>query len=448
MTRLIKKLKLTVFTYLILISLGMTGWVNTHAQSSQSPNMAELSVTFMDYRALQGENIFQYKMFDPGITMAGHRYLNRALNLSIATTFVPEVDWVTDEGQYRATSLFDVGAMLQFKTNGTLFEEDALVAPYLGTGFGVNSASNNVRMYIPATLGMKLQVSQNFSVHFAATYKQRLSQQQAQHMAYTAGFVFAMSKKAPKKPIEDDDPIIDDRPPVANANDRDQDGVPDIDDLCPDVKGKIMYLGCPEGTPKPGEEEEDEGIAVIEDVEENNDYTSRPSNNNDIIINDRPNNPPKSKAPPRPISERDKEFLSYAMSQIFFESGSDKIKSESYPILDKVGNIMDKYPAYSLEVMGHTDNRGNAQNNIILSVMRAYRVKYYLVNQRGISMSRITSDGYASSGSNSNQTADERAKNRRVDLKMKPSSEIQKNMFRGDDAEMMEKIRLEEENRN
>lgn len=446
------------FCYILLTFLGLSSFFLSAAlgQSNNSPFMAELSVTFMDYRALQNNNFFEYKQFDPGITMAGHAYLNKALNLSVSTSFVPEVDWVTEEGQIKATSLLDANALLQFKSNGTFLEEDALVAPYLATGFGVNSASNNVRLYIPATLGIKLQVNENFSLNFAATYKQRLKENHFQHMAYTAGFVFAMPSN--KKDDGDDDlPIkktkIEKNSIALSEMDTDGDGVSDEDDLCPDVKGKVMYLGCPEGVGKT----ENEGTAVVTNESKppkTNPVVNttpelktekKPMDNSDDLygasmIQDEGKKEEKKQhtftnneaKPLQQITPEDLEALEFAMKNIFFEPASDKLKPESFPVLEDVARLMEKYDGYSLEVLGHTDNSGNYQNNVILSVMRAYRVKYHLVNQLGVSMSRITSDGdNPDKAKYDNGTAEGRAKNRRVDLKMIPSSEVKKSMFRG-----------------
>lgn len=443
-----------IFCYILLTFLGLSSFFlsTSRAQSNKSPFMAELSVTFMDYRALQTNDFFQYKQFDPGITMAGHAYLNKALNLSINTSFVPEVDWITEENQIKATSLLDANALLQFKSNGTFLEEDALIAPYLATGFGVNSASNNVRLYIPATLGLKLQVNENFSLNFAATYKQRLRENQFQHMAYTAGFVFAMPSNKKKEKDDDLPPPPPKKKKKNNAvamseMDSDGDGVSDEDDLCPNVKGKVMYLGCPEGVGKTETVEvatnESKPISNKPLVNTTPDSEFSKENENSLSANmiedekakaeEKPNTIETNK-PLERISNDDLEALDFAMKNIFFEPASDKLKPESYPVLEDVARLMKKYDGYSLQVLGYTDNSGNHQNNVILSVMRAYRVKYHLVNQQGVKMSRIISDGNNSEKSAyDNNTAAGRAKNRRVELTMIPSSEIKDSMFRGPD---------------
>ena len=70
-----------------------------------------------------------------------------------------------------------------------------------------------------------------------------------------------------------------------------------------------------------------------------------------------------------------------------------------------------------LKVIGHTDNVGNSQSNMVLSRGRANSVVDYLVN-RGIPRTRIKFvDGLGDTNPvASNATADGKAKNRRVEI--------------------------------
>ncbi|MEL7062552.1 MAG: OmpA family protein, partial [Bacteroidota bacterium] len=83
------------------------------------------------------------------------------------------------------------------------------------------------------------------------------------------------------------------------------------------------------------------------------------------------------------------------------------------------------------QVIGHTDAEGDQQNNVVLSIRRAFRVKYYLVNQKNIKMYRISSDGKADATPiSSNQTAQGRARNRRVEFKLVPNKRNSSNLYR------------------
>ncbi|MEL6132640.1 MAG: OmpA family protein [Bacteroidota bacterium] len=430
------------FFLLLVFALGIQQ--TAQAQTSENRWMAELSAVFLDYQGLYNGDYFQYKSFDPGITFAAHTYLGKALNLSLSSSFVPETDWLTEEQTFLSTSLIDVNTMVRLKSNGTILREDALFAPYIGTGFGLNSASNNLRFYVPATVGVQVQVSQYFSLHFAGTYKQRVAQNKFQHMSYTAGFVFALPSE--QRPVKEDEPFtpIEDKPVVQNRPqlaDRDKDGVPDRDDLCPDVKGKAMYLGCPEddkpATPAPSKpsyattpSQNQNPIsppqpdpAPSDDYQIQDETLNAPTNID--ILNDYDNNiiPP--------VSDADNEYIAMAMNSIYFEPSSDELTLASLHVLDTVAMILDRNPQYNLQVIGHTDAVGDQQNNVVLSIRRAFRVKYYLVNQKNIKMYRISSDGKADATPiSSNQTAQGRARNRRVEFKLIPNKRNSSSLYR------------------
>ena len=100
--------------------------------------------------------------------------------------------------------------------------------------------------------------------------------------------------------------------------------------------------------------------------------------------------------------------------QIHFEFDKDKIRAESFPVLDAVVDVLRKNPDIKIEVQGHTDNKGTAKYNKDLSNRRAGSVMKYLVS-RGIEASRLTSFGYGFDRPIvPNTTAQNRALNRRV----------------------------------
>jgi OOP family OmpA-OmpF porin len=100
-----------------------------------------------------------------------------------------------------------------------------------------------------------------------------------------------------------------------------------------------------------------------------------------------------------------------------YDSNSSYMKAEAYPLLDEVAIILEKNPEMEVEVQGHTDNTGTAEYNQWLSEKRAQKVKDYLVS-KGIDPSRLEAKGYGfTQPVASNDTAEGRAQNRRVELK-------------------------------
>ena len=100
--------------------------------------------------------------------------------------------------------------------------------------------------------------------------------------------------------------------------------------------------------------------------------------------------------------------------QIHFEFNKDKIRPESFPVLNAVVEALQKNPAIKIEVQGHTDNKGAAAYNKNLSDRRAKSVMKYLL-EHGVEMARLTSHGFGFERPLvDNSTEQNRALNRRV----------------------------------
>lgn len=103
------------------------------------------------------------------------------------------------------------------------------------------------------------------------------------------------------------------------------------------------------------------------------------------------------------------------LSNLFFDSGSNVIKKESYFELDNLASTMTQNPTLSLKITGHTDNIGDTKSNLLLSQKRAKSVVDYLLS-KNISKERLSSDGMGESKPVSdNDTESGRAKNRRTE---------------------------------
>ena len=103
-------------------------------------------------------------------------------------------------------------------------------------------------------------------------------------------------------------------------------------------------------------------------------------------------------------------------SDAYFEFDDYRIGEASYPILDQVVEIMNRYPAIRLEIAAHTDNMGSFEYNMNLSQRRAQSMVDYLVSH-GIENFRLTGKGYGESRPiATNNTEDGRMINRRVEF--------------------------------
>lgn len=107
----------------------------------------------------------------------------------------------------------------------------------------------------------------------------------------------------------------------------------------------------------------------------------------------------------------------YVTHGIYFDTDSDHLRPESAPVLKMVAGALQKNPNLKLQIQGYTDSTGDAEHNRDLSHRRADAVRTVLVAQFGIDVGRLTSDGMgAANPIASNDTADGRAQNRRVEF--------------------------------
>lgn len=106
------------------------------------------------------------------------------------------------------------------------------------------------------------------------------------------------------------------------------------------------------------------------------------------------------------------------LNNIFFVQSKAEMLPESKPELDQLLRLLNINPDLEIELSGHTDNQGPALANMELSESRAISITNFLI-ENGIDKKRIKAKGY---GENkpiaSNDTAESRKKNRRVEIKV------------------------------
>lgn len=114
------------------------------------------------------------------------------------------------------------------------------------------------------------------------------------------------------------------------------------------------------------------------------------------------------------------------VADVLFDSGKAKIKPEAYPILDKVARVLkENIPELSVGIEGHTDNvpikHSGWKSNWELSTARALSVLHYLVDDKQILPDRVSAIGYGEyKPVASNNTAEGRSANRRVEVVILP----------------------------
>lgn len=104
-----------------------------------------------------------------------------------------------------------------------------------------------------------------------------------------------------------------------------------------------------------------------------------------------------------------------------FESGRIDIRDTYDPLLQKVREAVEVFPRSQVTVEGHTDSRGGARSNMVLSRNRAEAVAQHLTNKFALPAHRISAVGYGQTQPiANNETEQGRANNRRINIRIEP----------------------------
>jgi outer membrane protein OmpA-like peptidoglycan-associated protein/Tol biopolymer transport system component len=104
------------------------------------------------------------------------------------------------------------------------------------------------------------------------------------------------------------------------------------------------------------------------------------------------------------------------LSNIFFDSGSAVLRSDSYFELDKLAKLLTDNQDIIAQINGHTDDIGNEDDNLTLSQARAEAVAAYLVLKQ-IDKKRIIPQGFGETHPIlPNQNEENRQLNRRIEF--------------------------------
>ncbi len=320
--------------------------------------------------------------------------------------------------------------------------DNHLFNPFITAGIGAGRyGKDGIAPYAPLGGGIQVNLLSQTYFFLQANYRASLSKSKLDNnMFYSLGVAQSLrdySEPAPKPlppaPVvvldKDNDGVVDSLdacPDVAGlvalkgCPDKDGDGVADNDDKCPDVPGLAKYNGCPiPDTDKDGVNDEQDKCPDVAGVAK---YNGCPIPDTDKDgVNDEEDKCPALAGPASnggcpEIKAEVKKRIEVAAKQIYFATGSAKLLAKSNKSLNEVAAILKGDENLKLDISGHTDNTGKADKNQTLSENRAKAVYDYLVS-KGVTADRLASAGYGQDQPIAdNKTAAGRAKNRRVEL--------------------------------
>lgn len=294
------------------------------------------------------------------------------------------------------------------------FRRDKVLSPYLLVGIGILDVESDV--FEGGTVsfrnfgaGLQWQFGDS-PWSLSAEYRRRSSNESNGDLTdqvTSLGLSYAFGKKSTPMPVPVSDP------------DSDADGVPDSRDACPNTPAgyKVDSRGCALDS---------DGDGVVDAIDEcaNTVRGARVDargceldDDNDSVVNrldDCPNTAAGVRVDVNGCEIRDVIKL----PGVNFETNSDRLLPGADGVLRDAAATLRKYPDLVVEVAGHTDSAGSADYNQGLSERRAYTVRDYLINA-GASAANLSAKGYGEAAPVAdNATADGRAKNRRVELRI------------------------------
>ncbi len=218
--------------------------------------------------------------------------------------------------------------------------------------------------------------------------------------------------------------------------DNDADGFLDQDDQCPDDAEDQDNFEDDDGCPDPDNDadgildDEDQCPNEPEDIDnwQDDDGCPDPDNDADGLLDT------EDQCPNEPESFNGNEDedgcpdeLKYSLvnvtdtkielrQMVFFKTGKALILPKSYALLNEVARVLKDYPKMKVQVEGHTDSVGRDSSNQRLSQQRAESVRNYLIG-KGVAAERMTPKGFGESQPiASNKGEKGRSKNRRVEF--------------------------------
>lgn len=208
------------------------------------------------------------------------------------------------------------------------------------------------------------------------------------------------------------------------VKDKDEDGIVDKDDDCPEEFGPAENNGCPWG------DKDEDGILDNEDEcpeeagpVENKGCPWKDTDGDGVLDKDdncieEVGSVPNKGCPEEEVTVEVQKTLNEFARTILFDSGTAQIKEQSNTVLMEIVDILKEYPSAGFTVEGHTDSTGGDDLNRELSELRANAVKNFLVKY-GIDPNRLLTVGYGESKPIfSNKTRYGRARNRRVEINL------------------------------
>jgi len=344
------------------------------------------------------------KEMAPGLALSYFKGLRKKLDL--AGTLAGSYVSYTIPNHTPSSSdkfLLEGDASLNFK----MVSEKYWVQPYLLAGVGAQMYGGTYfGAFIPTGVGLKVNLFDDAHFFITSQYRIPVTKGSVEYHFFNQ---FGIAGRIGQKK----EPVVKALPPL--PVDTDNDGIIDSLDKCPSVPGLTKYDGCPvPDTDKDGINDEEDKCPT-EPGPASNQGCPFKDTDGDGIVDDQDKCPTVAG-----VKENDgcPAIPGFDAKNVQFVSGKATLSKNAAVNLDEMAAYLLKYPELKLVINGHTDNVGSAAVNQRLSERRAAAAKNYLV-KKGVGADRITTAGYGMTQPIvDNNTASNRASNRRTEFKI------------------------------
>tara|TARA_R110002124_G_scaffold103892_1_gene253253 strand:- start:1546 stop:2898 length:1353 start_codon:yes stop_codon:yes gene_type:complete len=447
-----KRLKIAVIALFAFVAVS-----NVNAQDENNPWAVSFGVNIIDF---YGTDDFSTQVKDllgnsdwnflPSISrITGEKYLDKGFTLQLAGS-LSKIDHVLTDGD--ADYLYyNVGANVKYDVNN-LIGETGWFDPFVYLGGAYVSADSQGEGMLNVGMGFNTWFNDNLGLSFQTGTLKGFSDKVRAHYQSTLGVVIKFGGKdtdgdgvydkndeCPNEaglvefngcPDADNDGIKDSEdacPYVAGlaamngCPDSDGDGVADKDDMCPSEKGTKANKGCPDSDGD-GVINKDDKCPSISGPAANNGCPWPDTDGDGVLDKDdkciNKAGPASNSGCPELTSADTLAMLSEYTKGILFDFDRAVIKDAAAKKLDMVYDLINSTENIIYVIEGYTDSVGTTGYNKYLSERRAESVKTYLV-KKGMAASKLETVGFGETNPTAtNATADGRAKNRRVVIKL------------------------------
>jgi OOP family OmpA-OmpF porin len=444
--------KITLFVYMCSFF-----YTESHAQEKNKPWLISVGINSVDNRIPTNigglfEDYFGLEE-DQNVllaisTFSASKYLKNGFSVGVnASINEIEKEFGKEEGDSE-DFFFAAGVNLRYDVN-ELVGETGWFDPFVSLGVNYTSIEDDNDYRVGIGYGFHTWFNESLGLTFASSYNHNFERTGNDYFQHSLGVSFRFGVKD-----MDGDGVSDKKDTCPNeagllefngCPDTDGDGIVNADDACPNTAGSIDLRGCPDS--------DGDGVANAHDacpnaagsmesngcpdsdgdgVLDKNDFCVRqvgPVSNNGCPWPDTDGDGVLDKNDkcidqfglvsnqgcPESIIKATKKIIDFKKS-ISFDSGKSSFKSGVANELDSVAEIMKTFSGMNFKIKGHTDSVGATAFNLNLSKARASAVKEYLVS-KGVDADRLYDEGFGKERPiASNNTAKERAMNRRVEI--------------------------------